>query len=84
MRVAGRLMEGSYYNARIVNHYSQCYNHVVCYELVHVQNSDQVVLPISLPKSMHVREFGKSRMCFAAGGIVASVIEVDQLTVLSV
>ena len=84
MRVAGRLMEGSYYNARIVNHYSQCYNRVVCYKLVYVQNSDQVVLPIYLSKSMHVREFGKSRICFAAGGIVASVMEVDQLTVLRV
>ena len=77
-------MEGSYYNAQIVDHYSQRYNRVVCYELVHVQNSDQVVLPIYLSKSMHVREFGKSRICFATGGIVASVIEVDQLTVLHV
>ena len=77
-------MEGSYYNAQIVNHYCQCYNRVVCYELVHVQNSDQVVLPIHLSKLMNVREFGKSRICFATGGIVASVIEVDQLTVLRV
>ena len=77
-------MEGSYYNAQIVDHYSQCYNHVVCYELVYVQNSDQGVLPIHLSKSMHVREFGKSRICFTTGGIVASVIEVDQLTVLRV
>ena len=77
-------MEGFYYNARIVYHYSQCYNHVVCYELIHLQNSDQGVLPIHLSKSMHVREFGKSRICFAAGGIVASVMEVDQLTVLRV
>ena len=77
-------MEGSCYNAQIVDHYSQRYNHVVCYELVHVQNSDQVVLPIHLSKSMHVREFGKSRICFATGGTVASVIEVDQLTVLRV
>ena len=84
MRVAGRLMEGSYYNARIVNHYSQCYNHVVCYALVYVQNSDQGVLPIYLPKLMHVRELGKSRICFAVGGIVASVMEVDQLMVLRV
>ena len=64
-----------------MDHYSQCYNHVVCYELVHVQNSDQAFHP---SKSMHVREFGKSRICFAAGGIVASVMEVDQLTVLRV
>ena len=77
-------MEGSYYNTQIVDHYNQCYNHVVCYELVHVQNSDQGVLPIHLSKSMHVREFGKSRICFAAGGIVAGVMEVDQLTVLRV
>ena len=77
-------MEGSYYNVQIVDHYSQCYNHVVCYELVHVQNSDQGVLPIHLSKSMHVREFGKLRVCFAAGGIVASVMEVDQATVLRV
>ena len=77
-------MEGSYHNARIVDHYSQCYNHVVCYKLVHVQNSDQGVLPIHLSKSMHVGEFGKSRLCFAAGGFVASVMEVDQLTVLRV
>ena len=67
-----------------MDHYSQCYNHVVCYELVHVQNSDQGVLPIHLSKSMHVRGFGKSRICFAAGGIVASVMEVDQLMVLRV
>ena len=77
-------MEDSYYNAQIVDHYSQRYNHVICYELVHVQNSDQVVLPIYLSKLMHVREFGKSRICFAAGGFVASVMEVDQLTVLCV
>ena len=77
-------MEGSYYNAQIVDHYSQHYNRVVCYELVHVQNSDQGVLPIHLSKSMHVKVFGKSRICFATGGIVARVIEVDQLTVLRV
>ena len=77
-------MECSYYNVRIVDHYSLCYNHVVCYELVHVQNSDEGVLPIHLSKSMHVREFRKSRICFAAGGIVASVMEVDQLMVLRV
>ena len=84
MRVAGRLIEGSYYNARIVDHYSQCYNYVVCYEFVYVQNYDQGVLPIYISKSMHVREFRKSRICFAAGGIVASVMKVDQLTVLRV
>ena len=67
-----------------MDRYSQCYNHVVCYELVYVQNSDQGVLPINLSKSMHVREFRKSRICFAAGKIVASVMEVDQLTVLRV
>ena len=77
-------MEGSYYNAQILDHYSQRYNHVVCYELVHVQNSDQVVLPIHLSKLMHVRELGKLRLSFATGGSVASVIEVDQLTVLRV
>ena len=75
-------MEGSYYSARIVDHHSRCYNHVVCYGLVHVRNSDQGVLPIHLSKSMHVREFGNTRICFAAGGIVARVMEVDQLTVL--
>ena len=42
------------------------------------------MLPIHLSKSMHVREFGKSRIYFAAEGIVASVMEVDQLTVLHV
>ena len=67
-----------------MDHYSLCYNRVVCYKLVHVQNSDQGVLPIYLLKSMHVMEFQKSRICFAAGGIVTIVMEVDQLTVLRV
>ena len=36
------------------------------------------MLPIHLSKLMHVREFRKSRICFAAGEIVASVMKVDQ------